>query len=380
MLEPWIAIALVLSFLLLLVGLLRGGRPDLPPPITAAPVPQAESDFEQRLSSLRETSLNLLDEAVFLLDGERRVMFVNRAARELFRVEEGRPLIEVLRDHDVENLLRRSIAQGEQQTAFVRLSRPQRVVRAVVRPVPDVGVVMVLADLTEINYLQQVRRDLVANVSHELRTPLATLQLLVETLIGGAAEDNEARTLFLGKLHEQVFHMSNIVEQSLALAALESGEARMVPTPVPVRYLLERSAERLKPQAEHAGLRVILELPDVLPRVRADFDQISRVITNVLDNAIKVTPQGGELKVGAALEGDFVRIAIQDTGPGIPRQHLPRLFERFYTGDEARTGRSTGLGLAIAKHTVQMHGGQIWAESEEGQGASFYFTLPVVEE
>lgn len=239
---------------------------------------------------------------------------------------------------------------------------------------------MVLADLTEINYLQQVRRDLVANVSHELRTPLATLQLLVETLIGGAAEDNEARTLFLGKLHEQVFHMSNIVEQSLALAALESGEARMVPTPVPVRYLLERSAERLKPQAEHAGLRVILELPDVLPRVRADFDQISRVITNVLDNAIKVTPQGGELKVGAALEGDFVRIAIQDTGPGIPRQHLPRLFERFYTGDEARTGRSTGLGLAIAKHTVQMHGGQIWAESEEGQGASFYFTLPVVEE
>ncbi|MDQ3327834.1 MAG: cell wall metabolism sensor histidine kinase WalK [Chloroflexota bacterium] len=379
MLEPWIAVVIVLTFLLLLAGLLFVGRPDLPLPIATLPVPQADIEFEQRLSSLRETSLDLSNEAVFLLDGDRRVMFVNRVAREWFRVEEGHPLIEALRDHDLENLLRRSIAQGEEQSAVVRLSRPQRVVRAVVRPVSHVGVVMVLADVTEIEHLQQVRRELVANISHELRTPLATLQLLVETLIEGAAEDEEARALFLGKLHEQVAHMSDIVEQSLALAALESGEARMMAAAVSVRHLLERSADRLKPHAEQAGLRVILELPDELPRVRADFDQISRVITNVLDNAIKVTPRGGEIRLGAAPEGRYVRVAIRDTGPGIPKQRLPRLFERFYTGDEARTGRSTGLGLAIAKHTVHMHGGQIWAESEEGKGASFYFTLPVAE-
>ena len=107
---------------------------------------------------------------------------------------------------------------------------------------------------------------------------------------------------------------------------------------------------------------------------------MSRVITNVLDNAIKVTPRGGELRLGAALEGGYVRFAIHDTGPGIPKQRLPRLFERFYTGDEARTGRGTGLGLAMAKHTVQMHGGRIWADSEEGKGASFYFTLPIAQD
>ncbi len=379
MLERWIAVALVISLILLLVGMVQG-RPRPSAPIVVERVPRSEENRQAQLAALGYTSLDLIDEAVLLLDGERRIIDVNRAARELVGVETGRPLIEALRDHDLENLLRRSIAQGEQQSATVQLSRPQRVVRAMVRPVPHVGIVMVLRDLTELRHLQQVRRELVANVSHELRTPLATLQLLVETLTGGAAEDEEARTLFLGKLYEQVAHMSEIVEQSLALAAMESGEARMMPGPVSVRGLVQSCMDRLTPQAEQAGLRMTLELPDALPRVRADFDQVSRVITNVLDNAIKVTPRGGELRLGAVLEGGYVRFAIHDTGPGIPKQRLPRLFERFYTGDEARTGRGTGLGLAMAKHTVQMHGGRIWAESEEGKGASFYFTLPIAEE
>ena len=379
MLERWIAVALVISLIVLLVGMVQR-RPRASAPIAVERVAASEENRQTHLAELGYTSLDLLDEAVLLLDGERRVIDVNRAARELVGVEKGRPLIETLRDHDLENLLRRSIAQGEQQYATVQLSRPQRVVRATVRPVPHAGIVMVLKDLTELHHLQQVRRELVANVSHELRTPLATLQLLVETLTGGAAEDEEARTLFLGKLHEQVAHMSEIVEQSLALAAMESGEARMMLSPVSVPHLLESCMNRLTPQVEQAGLRMMLELPDALPHVRADFDQVSRVITNVLDNAIKVTPGGGELRLGAALEGGYVRFAIHDTGPGIPKQRLPRLFERFYTGDEARTGRGTGLGLAMAKHTVQMHGGRIWADSEEGKGASFYFTLPIAED
>lgn len=379
MLERWIAVALVISLIMLLVGMVQR-RPRPSAPIVVERLPPSEENRQVQLAELGYTSLDLIDDAVLLLDGERRVIDVNRAARELVGVKKGRPLIEALRDHDLENLLRRSIAQGEQQSATVQLSRPQRVVRAMVRPVPHVGIVMVLRDLTELRHLQQVRRELVANVSHELRTPLATLQLLVETLTGGAAEDEEARTLFLGKLHEQVAHMSEIVEQSLALAAMESGEARMMPGPVSVRGLVESCMDRLTPQVEQAGLRMTLEMPEALPCVRADFDQVSRVITNVLDNAIKVTPRGGELRLGAALEGGYVRFAIHDSGPGISKQRLPRLFERFYTGDEARTGRGTGLGLAMAKHTVQMHGGRIWAESEEGKGASFYFTLPIADE
>ncbi len=349
MLERWIAVALVISLILLLVGMVQR-RPRPSAPLAVERLPGLEENRQAQLAELGYTGLDLIDEAVLLLDGERQVIDVNRAARELVGVEKGRPLIEALRDHDLENLLRRSIAQGEQQSATVQLSRPQRVVRAMVRPVPHVGIVMVLRDLTELRHLQQVRRELVANVSHELRTPLATLQLLVETLTGGAADDEEARTLFLGKLHEQVAHMSEIVEQSLALAAMETGEARMMLGPVSVRGLMESCMDRLTPQVEQAGLRMTLEMPEALPCVRADFDQVSRVITNVLDNAIKVTPRGGELRQGrrsrAAMSGSRFTTPARAFRSSVCRNGL-FLYRRrspYRPGYRSRTGNGEAHG------------------------------------
>jgi two-component system phosphate regulon sensor histidine kinase PhoR len=330
-----------------------------------------------RLHALGSAALDTVADAVIYLDRDRRIVYVNKAARSLVRLEAGRPLIESLRDHDLENLLRRCIAQGEEQSATVALTRPRRVVRATVRPVGGVGVVMVLTDRTELHHLERVRRDLVANVSHELRTPLATLQLLVETVLESTADDAQARDFFLGKIREHLTHIGGIVQQSLYLASLESGERSVAASPVDVPRLVEASVGRLAPQAERAGLAVHVDLAPDLPPVQADFEQVSRVLTNILDNAIRWTPPGGSVCVSAERDDGFVRFEVRDTGPGVPPERLPRLFERFYTGDEARSAGGTGLGLSIAKHTVQMHGGRIWAESEEGHGASFFFTLPV---
>jgi two-component system phosphate regulon sensor histidine kinase PhoR len=338
---------------------------------------EAELHRLQRRAALVEATLGALDDAVIHIGPDRRIAYLNPAAERLAIMEPGRPLIETIRDHDLDNLLRRALAEQREQEETIQLTRPQRVIAALARPVGELGAVMILRDRTEMDHLRRVRRELVANISHELRTPLATLQLLVETLQEGAAEDPEARDHFLQQLHEQVSHLSSTVQQSLELATLESGQIELWLEPVSPYALASRCSERLLPRAQQGGVELRVRLPDELPPVRADFDQVCRVITNLLDNAIKWTPPGGIVTVSAAREGSYVRIEIADTGPGIPAEVLPRLFERFYKGDEARTGKGTGLGLAIAKHTVLTHGGRIWAESSEGDGARFHFTLPL---
>ncbi len=337
------------------------------------PLPEADHQATTQLAGLE---LDLLEEAVIHLDASLRITYANAAAEILAGAAEGRSLIEATRDHDLENLVQTAVETGAEQRGTVALTRLDRTVQARVRPVDRRAAILVLADRTETMHLRQVRRELVANISHELRTPLATLQLLVDTLLEGADEDPEARRGFLQSLHEQIIHLSSIVQQSLYLASLESGESRISTRPVSALELVQRCASRLLPQARQAGIHIQLELPGNLPRVRADAEQVDRALTNLLDNAITWSPVGGTVVVSADHDDGFVRFGVCDSGPGVPREMLPRLFERFYKGDAARSGGGTGLGLAIAKHTVLMHGGRIWAESEEGQGAAFYFTLP----
>ncbi len=339
-------------------------------------LPEADQPATTQLAGLE---LDLLEEAVIHLDASLRITYANAAAEILAGALEGRPLIEATRDHDLENLVRTAVETGAEQRGTVALTRLDRTVQARVRPFDRRAAILVLADRTETVHLRQVRRELVANISHELRTPLATLQLLVETLLEGADEDMEARRGFLQRVHGQVIHLSSIVQQSLYLASLESGESRISTRPVSALELVERCVSRLLPQARQAGIDIQLELPGDLPCVRADAEQVDRALTNLLDNAIKWSPVGGTVVVGADHDDGFVRFGVCDSGPGVPREMLPRLFERFYKGDAARSGGGTGLGLAIAKHTVLMHGGRIWAESEEGQGAAFYFTLPAAD-
>jgi two-component system phosphate regulon sensor histidine kinase PhoR len=239
------------------------------------------------------------------------------------------------------------------------------------------GYLVILQDLTRVRRLETVRRDFISNISHELRTPLAGLKALVDTLRGGAIKDRSAAKRFLKRMDIEVDTLTQMVEELLELSRIESGQAPLHLAPTSVAELVIPPVDRLRPQAERAGLKITVLLPPELPPVVADPDRARLVLTNLVHNAVKFTPPGGVITVATQPAGDEVILSVQDTGVGIPADDLSRIFERFYKADRARSGGGTGLGLAIAKHIVQGHGGRIWAESVEGQGSTFHFTLPV---
>jgi two-component system phosphate regulon sensor histidine kinase PhoR len=174
----------------------------------------------------------------------------------------------------------------------------------------------------------------------------------------------------------EVDSVTQMVEELLELSRIESGQVPLRLAPTTVGEVVIPPTDRLRPQAERAGVELVIQLSDELPRILADVDRARQVVSNLVHNAVKFTPPGGSITVAARPDGDEVTISVQDTGVGIPAEDLARIFERFYKADRARSGGGTGLGLAIAKHVVQGHGGRIWAESIEGEGSTFYFTLP----
>jgi two-component system phosphate regulon sensor histidine kinase PhoR len=217
-------------------------------------------------------------------------------------------------------------------------------------------------------------------VSHELRTPLASLKALVETLRDGALADPAAAPRFLAQMEMEVDALTQMVEELLELSRIESGRVPFRLAPTAVADLLLPAVDRLRAQAARAGLQVVVDVPSSLPAVMADAQRIQHVITNLMHNAIKFTPPGGQVSISAEAMANEVVVALSDTGVGIPSDALPRIFERFYKADRSRAGEGTGLGLSIAKHIVQGHGGRIWVESQEGRGSTFRFALPAVPE
>jgi two-component system phosphate regulon sensor histidine kinase PhoR len=237
---------------------------------------------------------------------------------------------------------------------------------------------MLLEDITELRRLETVRRDFVSNVSHELRTPLTSLKALTESLRAGAFEEPETAKRFLAHIETEVDALSELVSELLELAKIESARVPLQIEPSDPCAIIQRAAERLALQAQRAGLSLDVECPPNATRVRADAVRLEQVLVNLLHNAIKFTPSEGSVWVGAEpLDGE-ARFYVRDTGVGIPEDDLPRVFERFYKTDQARSNKGgTGLGLAISKHIVEAHGGRIWAESVEGQGSTFSFTIPI---
>jgi two-component system phosphate regulon sensor histidine kinase PhoR len=237
--------------------------------------------------------------------------------------------------------------------------------------------IVVLQDLTEVRRVETVRREFVANVSHELRTPLASLKALVETLQDGALDDPSAAQRFLSQMDTEVDGLTQMVTELLELSRIESGQVTLKPEPADLRLLISTATERLHAQAQRAGIVLAAEVPEGLPKALVDSERIQHVLINLIHNAIKFTPPGGRVTVSAAVDEKEMRIAVADTGVGIAAEDITRIFERFYKVDKSRSSGGTGLGLAIAKHIVQAHGGRICAESVEGKGATFTFTVPV---
>jgi two-component system phosphate regulon sensor histidine kinase PhoR len=217
----------------------------------------------------------------------------------------------------------------------------------------------------------------VANVSHELRTPLASVKSVIETLQGGALEEQATARDFLTRMDMEVDRLVNLVEELLELSRIESGEVPLVRRPVSIGEVVVSAVERMRPAARRRRLKLSVDVPPQLPPVVGDAARLERVVVSLVDNAIKFTMPEGAVQVSAALNDGRVAITVRDTGVGIDPQDLARTFERFYKADRSRQGGGTGLGLAIVKHTVEAHGGSVAVESEPGRGSAFTIFVPV---
>jgi two-component system, OmpR family, phosphate regulon sensor histidine kinase PhoR len=339
---------------------------------------------QERSRSRLEATLANLNDGVVITDEAGTVVRLNAAATRMLGTTSGEAVdqsfIVASRDHDLARLLSAALAMDEARTATIEYGRDRRILEASAQPFSGGGErlgLVVLRDVTELRRLERMRREFVANVSHELRTPLASIRVVVETLEAGAADDPAVAGDFLRRIIGEVDHLVGLVDELLDLARLESGRAVLESEVSDPATLLTRAVERLRPQVERAGLVLRVEVPPDLPLVRVDRGRIEQVLINLLHNAVKFTPEGGEIVATAASVDGMVRVSVRDTGVGIAAEELPRVFERFYKSDMARRSPGSGLGLAIAKHIVQAHGGTIWAESVPGAGATFSFTMPL---
>jgi len=297
----------------------------------------------------------------------------------------NQPVVETIRDPDFLAAVKEATDSREVKTARATSIVPGRAYDVTAAPLPGGGAVAVLRDLTETERVEKTRRDFIANVSHELRTPLTSIQGYAETLLDSTPEGAAPTREFLEIIRKNSARMSRLTEDLLTLARVESGETRFEPEAVPPAELLHDAEESFREIARSHGIELQIQESkngdapiQNLGSVLADREAIHQVFSNLIDNAMKYGAAGGKIVLGARSVPHAVEFFVQDFGGGIASEHLPRLFERFYRVDKARSRESggTGLGLAIAKHIMLAHGGSIRAESELAHGSTFLFTLP----
>ena len=298
----------------------------------------------------------------------------------------GRPIGEVLREAPLESPIAEVLRDGEQVTVRFQLSSPFRVIRSHLAPLlPDEvakdprGLVVVFQDITEQEEEELRRKEFVANVSHELKTPITTIKSYTETLLGGAADDDEVRDRFLGVVLDESDRMTRMVRDLLDLSLMDSGKMEWHQEMVELPDLVDEACGKLAARADEKGVSLGYREGSPVPPVRADRDRILQVLVNLITNAVDYTPDGGQVRVVWGREGQRARVAVVDDGIGIPAADVERIFERFYRVEKgrARDSGGTGLGLAIAREIVESHGGEMRAESREGLGTRMTFFLPL---
>jgi two-component system phosphate regulon sensor histidine kinase PhoR len=329
----------------------------------------------------------ILTAGVVKLRDDLTVEFANNAAHVILDRRPGamvgRSALEAFVDARIEDIARTSMELGSANGEVTVRSSAGPTVTVRARRSPVAGVWLVMEDVSELRRLQRMRAEFIDNLSHELRTPLTTIGLLAETTARDADNVPPKVRERINKIEIETGHLTQMVNELLDLSRIESGSAQLLLDDVDLVKVVSATVERLRLFAERQGLRILLELPNEVARVRGDEDRLGQVLINLLHNAVKFSPNGGEIVVGVR-EGDLdgkraVIVWVRDPGIGVPRADLDRIFERFYKVDRARVrGRGgTGLGLSIARHVIESHAGRIWAESVEGAGSTFSFAIPV---
>lgn len=334
---------------------------------------QARQQTASYLAGLGEAS----PDALLLVDADRRIVWGNAVAWEMFGAASaavGQPFIGLVHDYELHQAVLDAISGGRAIVRQAVINGRTLRIRAIPMPEAD-GAAAAIEDVTELQRLGRARRDFVANLSHELRTPLANIDLAAQTLQDGGTRDPVLTQRMLSQIQTQVQALSQLSQEMMDLAQIESGQVLLKLVPAPIESLVQKALTAMLPQAKHKSQHISLALPGGLLALM-DEQQIARVIGNLLHNAVKFTPEGGIISISAEAVEDDIRICVSDTGPGVPREERARIFERFYKHDRARSKGGTGLGLAIARHIVEGHGGRIWVEGAPGEGARFYFTLP----
>ena len=340
----------------------------------------AEANLEIILSSMQE--------GVMVIDRRRTVRLANPAARKLFTLPgdvAGRPVIEMVREPAVDEMVAAAISRSEPRDAELEWSgkKPPMILAVRVTPMRDASgepaVLAMFRDVSELKRLEEVRREFVANVSHELRTPLAVFRGYVEQLADTPDMPRAEQAEVFAILERHSRRLTALVEDLLVLARLESRPEEMSPEPIDVAAFLGAMARDFELRAERKGVALVVSAAAGLPPLHADRLRMEQVISNLVDNALKFTPEGGTVTLGAARQGGELQIWVRDTGQGILSNHLPHIFERFYRVDKGRSRDvgGTGLGLSIVKHIARAHGGTVEAESTFGKGTTIRLCLPV---
>jgi len=341
---------------------------------------QALETEQGKLSAVLEQ----MTDGVIIVNEQGQVELINPAAASLFEstVEDAlsHSLAEIVRQHQLVELWQRCQETGDEQAMMLDLLHQHRYIQTIANSLgeslPD-KYLLLFQDLTRMRRLETVRRDFITNITHELRMPLASIKTLTETLQGGALEDPSTANHFLEQMDIEVEELTQMISELLELTRIESGQVPLKIKPAKPCKLVNRAVKRHREQAERSGINLETNCPDNLPRIYADPSRLRQILANLLHNAIKFTPEGGEVNLTVTQYEDVVEFSVQDTGIGIPSDDLPRIFERFYKADQARTKSGAGLGLAITRHLVEAHGGRIWVESTIGNGSTFFFTIPI---
>jgi two-component system phosphate regulon sensor histidine kinase PhoR len=339
---------------------------------------------ERNLSS---AILGSMVEGVLVVNAAERVVFANHSFAEILGMsvppQAGSGLVEWVRQTELIEAVRKVLAgeprvESEIVTGTLRQHYFAATV-ASVRTTGTDGAVLVLHDITDLRKLERVRRDFVANVSHEFRTPLTAIQGFAETLLAGAIDDPQNRGRFLEIIVEHSRRLARLTEDLLMLSKMDADRLEFETRRIPVAAFIESCMETAEPRARDKDLRLSVNRAEKIPDIAGDRRRLTEVLQNLLDNAIQYTPSGGQIMVSASVADSEVVFTVSDTGIGIPQAEQPRIFERFYRADVARSREvgGTGLGLSIAKHLVEGHSGRIWVESEIGQGSQFHFSVPI---